>query len=96
MKRDKVLHLITGFLLGWTGLIVTSEPILASVIAGLFWGCGREAVNKWGLFFQKRTGWDWLDIAYTVAGSLVMGVLLKVTNLAEKIRTAETIAEIFS
>lgn len=80
IAKDKKLHLLAGFILAWTGLIVVKIPLLAALIAGLFWGGFREAINKWGLFYQKRTGWDWADVAYTVVGSLVGGVVLQFTN----------------
>ena len=86
---DKVKHLIAGILLSFTGLIVTSHAILAGVIAGLFWGCAKEVVDTFGLFHQKRTGWGWEDIAWTVIGGVIGGLIMALTGLGEYLKDTE-------
>jgi len=96
IARDKQLHLIAGFLLAFTGLIVFSNPIIAGIIAGLFWGCFRESINKWGLFFQKRTGWDWYDVLYTTIGSTIFGLLAHFTGFGDVIVNSQYVSDIIT
>lgn len=89
--NDKLKHLIAGILLSFTGLIVTSNALWAGVIAGLFWGVSKEVVDTFGLFYQKRTGFDLEDVAWTVIGGVIGGLIMALTGLGEYLKNTETL-----
>ena len=90
-KNDKVKHVLAMVFLACTGLIITPNGIIAGFIAGVFWGGFKELTDMKGLFFQKRTGWNWGDFIVTVIAGVVVGVILEYTGLAEYLKTTETL-----
>ena len=63
---------------------------------GLVIGAAKEAVDEWGLFYQRPTGWDWWDLAFTALGGLATGILFHfLPGIRKRIGESKTIAEIF-
>lgn len=89
--NDKVKHIIAGFLLSWTGLIITPKVILAGFIAGITWGTIKEIVDLTGAFYQRRTGFDTMDLVATGLGGLIGGVVMQLTGLGEYLLTNESL-----
>ena len=79
MKKDKIKHVVTGliiFLLGWYFWYSDIGLILAG-----FFAVGKEFNDATGIIKPllskgKKTGFDVLDIVYTVAIPLVIQVYL--------------------
>lgn len=72
IPRDKQLHLAAGAVAALLGA-VGAQLLGMHIAAGACTACaaaafGREAFNRWRPAAALRTGWDWLDIAYTLAG----------------------------
>lgn len=91
MQKDKVKHIIAGFLLSWVGLIVVANGILAGVISGFFFGTAKELADRYGVPSRRPTGFDSMDLLATVLGGLLGGVLLYLTGLDEYLRTSDTL-----
>lgn len=66
MRQDLKLHLLAGFIIGvWVApWSIVGALVLTALAAGV-----RELLNKYG-WWANKTGWDWTDIAYTLAGGV--------------------------
>ena len=76
---DKQLHLLAGFLAasaGAVGAFLTpwSPAVGAGVVCAVA-AFGREGWNAFRPDRSKRTGWDWVDIGYTLLGGVPMVVV---------------------
>ena len=77
-KRDKVLHLLVGFILTIPVLLITAKTsflvalILGSI--GILYGVGKEIYDS---FFPKAHSVEFADLTATWAGAAIM-LLIKV------------------
>jgi hypothetical protein len=66
VEKDKANHFIYGSLITLTSLIFGVSPLLSFLL------CTAIAILKeiWDLFYGS--GFDWLDIVWTILGSIVV------------------------
>ena len=66
VEKDKANHFIYGSLITLTSLIFGVSPLLSFLL------CTAIAILKeiWDLFYGS--GFDWLDIIWTILGSIVV------------------------
>jgi hypothetical protein len=70
-RKDKILHLIAGFIIGLTALMILDIPLIGFASAMLI-GLLKEVV--WDGMMRKGTQ-EWGDWLYTIAGGLLAELL---------------------
>jgi len=75
MKKDKILHLVAGFIITFIICIISGYiniTIWTGIIATILIGAGKEIIYD---HYMKKGKPEWLDFVWTVIGG-IMGTLL--------------------
>ena len=69
IAHHKLLHLLAGVLVAAFFALVMPCTAGWSIVLTVFAGVVKEIIDQY-----RYNGWDWVDLAYTVAGGLIIQI----------------------
>lgn len=69
IPSDKLLHLLAGVLVAAFFALVVPHTAKWCIVFAVFAGVAKESIDQY-----RYKGWDWLDLAYTMAGGFIIQI----------------------